>query len=674
VKPTPAIQNVLPFGIEQARRILYPWSSISSTFPSVLSTAPGCFPNSEIGCQAFDISHETALRLSVSDLFMAYKRSAILLTGLLFQLTPYVNVNVLAADWGERANITAAWFGAGIPGTNIPAPDNDGNFSMWKWNQNALTNLHIDSTLNLPAVDIEKVHTLEDPADPFSEDLPLYPNMILQISMGFTAYRKIARHFTIADSNGDVVPAPGQFSSFYDPPLVVFENKPLWGPPLDSFYFRLGALSASGALPHAEFVGLPYGWPSYPLPIFGYSSPAVHPPQAEMPSDLLNPRHYDCTTGPPSNNNAPLSTDPLTTGYALCIIAKNCGQAISSCEPGNTIPAGLVNLYYDNTRPLSPGGCGVGEVVRCEPLDVPPGMSAEAAPLCLNGFVRCVPKGGLGVAYPTWFTPRCYNSSTSSYTATAPACDPASATPSGALGPAVDRGTVSVPANPSTNYRSNLFYALMDLTSLGGGTRTDVAAANAVQDAQEFLAATNNSGKVAFLLITDGRPFAPDPNGGVAVEDSVLMSTLTTSLDTLTEDLGGTVFTWFLGHKNSYSRLLEDLNTKSAAGQLNAAQQDVLDTYIIPAEEIPAGQSCTDFESIGYSCAWYNTSVLPQHLADAEMLTEFKAVLDQPPNRILIESEVSGSNAGLNILDQNGFLNGMTYVIAWLKGRRTFDL
>jgi len=697
VMPDDATLLALPYSFDITNRIRLPYFDTGAQWPWPTSNSVACTPTNETGCGGRRPPMINDLRREMSSNFLAYKKAAVILTGVAAQATPYLTVDLLGGLLPDERVAFNNYAMVGEPDASgeydspyLPM-DNDGVYEIWDYHFPSVESYEEGIEPPGPKVvtNVFEEHSFDNPKDPFRHDINIdfrFPTFGFMHAMGF---RKLAKYASFSDTDGKVH-SPGTFSAFLDPPLPVLENEKFNPPPEDSFVWHIGEIG--GILWATEDWFYPFGYGTVPL-VFSVQGPA-HPPNDHLHRPIGDGITYPCEVGPPAANNAQWSSDKSTTGYALCLIRDYCDDFSMNksvdCDDPNIAAHPDSKMHYLDSEGEWPRCGDAGHVPKCESGG---GLVEESAVFCTfgDGAGHMVPRctqGGIA---------RCYNESSGSFTPGGfPACRQFTDS-SGNAAPPLGHGNCregtpcrSALTSKAGGYQpqslgtvrfatdapevgSNLFYYINDMGVLPAGTFTHNAVPN--NQCETFLAETSGEGRCAMILVTDGRPHSIDFAGNTIDSDSAVMVAMQENIDNFTQLLGGKSFVWFLGSVNQWQAVIEAVQEIADDGLLSELQQDAF-------EQVQSGtRICEDPEA---SAAWNSIEIWAKcpsidqlttiYLSEQSMQQQFKALMDNPvQGRHWVETSVSNSASGPTLDGSLGsFLGGLKNVIGLMKQETKF--
>lgn len=92
--------------------------------------------------------------------------------------------------------------------------------------------------------------------------------------MTLTGYRKLFKYATMTGATSGKTILPGQYSSYFDPPLPVLTRPEFNPPPPDAFTYNPGPLTGTDLHLQNE-LSIRYGYPTYPSPWFSVNGQAI---------------------------------------------------------------------------------------------------------------------------------------------------------------------------------------------------------------------------------------------------------------------------------------------------------------------------------------------------------------------------------------------------------------
>ncbi|MCI5066516.1 hypothetical protein MRY87_12400, partial [bacterium] len=710
--PDDVTQLALPYGMTGKSRVRMPWLDQGADWPWLINQSTGCTVTTENECGGTKPPHRWELEWNMSNQFLAYKKAAVILTGVAAQATPHLEVDLLGG-------LMPSWVPTMVNGTMYGTPPdndtpytefvNDGVFNIWSYKDPSVSGYTLDSSQNPPLRPVvSEYHSVANPKDVFVDNVLMDLRYPTYLYLTLTGYRKLIKYGTFTGAQTGKVINPGTYSSFVDPPLPFLENEKFNPPPEDSFPWAIGSLVGSEHLIQNE-LHYPWGFPFYPMPLLT-SQGDGHPTTANLHIPVRTGYIYSCNdadpvlapggtvVGPSIANNAPLSQDPLDTGWLLCNRRDFCDDGLMNNSPQcdsnlhGSVSATEVNVYYNTTAELSPRCADAAEVPRCEEAGT--GQITNGAVWCAFGDSS----GNMVPRCSNQKSPRCMNSATSTFTANIPLCTQFGGAPRGhgncdtldgggncesaaqgaatgvAAGvPPISLGTVSVPATPPT-VGSNLFYYINDMGPLNSGTLTHNSVP--VESCEEFQLETDGQGQCGYILVTDGRPISVDSLGQKTESDADLIDALSLRMTDYTQRLNGKSFTWYLGRSNSWQgevavvQQLEDSGALSPA-QISAFNEVKAGNYVCGTafeadwESIPDAKDCPDIDTLTL-----------QNNEDTTMTTNFQAIMDDPDDgRYWVDTALENDITGPSISGSlSTFLGGLKYLLALLKREPQFEM
>ncbi len=692
IEPNDTIQTVMPFAFEPSLGIALPWNETSAAWPSLAAPIdPTCTTTSETKCKTYSTTvptHLNVLKEKASDIFMSYKKTAALLTGIAGRFSPYLDIHIFGGMVSD-AVVTSMTDNLGA---SFPAFVNNGVYPIHLFDENLYTNYTLDVS-NKIIGDVLYDYTYEDPKDIYGHAVSMSPDRILQIFLEMTFSRKLLKYGTLKDSLGATIMSPGTFSYLLDPPLPVIKDPQIAD---DSFTYTPGPLvngTYNNQLTNELFY--PFGWPGRPSPLLSMSG-AAYPANADIPLYIRYPWEFNCSTGPQLDTAARINNLSNSIGNALCRIYSQCNPTIDCSASPVIIPSGDV---YRKVKPaLEPASpyCPATFSARC--VDASSGglQSAADTPICVNGTPRCFPT----ITY--W--PRCING-VGTVNASNPICcdmsagacaatwDPTSSPPNfgthneltsntaftnTTTNQPVFRGRIEFPAAEGPTTRNNIFNYLNDLVPLSGGTWTqNTIPVSRCQEFKDYFAGEDPD--CALILVTDSRPLGVNALGTTLKTDAEMISELTTNVDTFTGNavgqLDGKIYTWYLNHTPSdFDDLVVLLQSMHALGTLDPTADAVFTSYIVSELSIPI-VDCPGWDTTHPAntptCLVYNGSILPEHLADETMYDDFKDLMSIGTNKVWIETTLTNTITGPQI--PASFFTGLEELLVSLKKEVRFQ-
>lgn len=702
--PTDTIQTLMPFAFDPTLGIALPWNEKSTLWPTVTTPAdPFCVDGDEKECPTYSANvptHESVLRHKASDLFMSYKKTAALLTGVVGRLSQYTDVHIFGGVVPD-ATVTSL---TNNLGSTFPAFTNDGVYEISLFDEDQYTNYTLDGSSKIIG-DVRVDYTYDTPKDLLRDPISFAPDRILQIFLQMTFSRKLVRYGTLKDAAGVTLVNPATYSELLDPPIPVLVDDPVSN---DSFTYKPGTLT-NGTYKNqlTDELYYKFGWPDRPSPLLSDYG-AMHPANADIPLYIRYPWEYNCTTGIPLDDAASVTLPAGGGSIAkrICLIHEQCTGIDYNCDGlgGLAFPAANVYQvsddvggYYGNSP-----NCSVGNPRCFSPTSG--AINGTDGVVCINGTPRChpdisqVPKcASLGL--PNGNFPTCCDMHTG-LPGSCSGWDPASSPPipqthtlvtdtpatsangtdviGTTHGMPVFRGQIEFPVAEGASGYGNIFHYLMDLVPLQGGTWTNnVIPISRCQEFKDHFAGLDP--ECALIMVTDGRPSGVDANGAEITSDADMMSDLTTKVDQFTGngagELNGKIFTWYLDHQPSdYEELVDLLASMKLAGTLDPWAAGIYDSYISAQLDIPAGDIPVWNASRPSGTpdgATYNATTLPNYLADQSMYTDFETLMSTGSNLTWIETSLDNTASGPSI--PASFFNGLEQLLASLKKEVRFQ-
>ncbi len=662
VVPKKEIQTALPFAWDPATRILAPWSGVSASWPNILNPSPPpCTPTTEsMPCSPYSSymqPQQESIRLKASDLFMEYKKAVGVLTGAVGRISPYLDIDILC---GLFPDSVVSYINTNINLTEFDPIQATGVCPAWRYDEQDYTTYTVANGVvtGTPGAS----HSIDNPKNIFTEAVVLAPNRILQFFLDLTFSRKLLRYATIYAADGVTpVSLPGQYSKLLEMPLPKLTT-PF---PVDGFPYNVGALYDTTY--YKKILADPllfFGWPGRPQPMLDNTGSA-YPKQVDLPPEIKDPWEYDCNTGPPLNMNYPFNHRPYSPGNFLCHIYKQCNPGAVpaiNCSSAAALPP--VNAYYNPAMPaqMSPL-CPASATPRCYTDPTYATLQPNAAVFCMNNTPRCFGEGGAGVpACTDGSYPGCsaiYNLTTS---------PPTPPTPSGWSDIPHFRGKVVFPAAQPPQTPGMIIHMLGDLSPFWGGTHTHNAVP--IDRCRELKAALpGQESQCAWVLVTDGQPFPVDSAGNFVMSQQAALNQLSNDVNIFVNELGGRIFTWYLGSKvSAYEKLLALITAEEALGTLDPSVVPIVNSYIKQALAIPPPDCPTwDLNKPpgAPDCNSYNNTVLLEHLQNTNTFSQFQGIMSGTDSKIFIQSTVNNTVAGTQL--SNEFLAGLRHLLSLTK-------
>lgn len=710
VMPDDATNLALPFSFDIGTKMRLPYFHIGAQWPWPKHTILNCTPTNENGCGGQRPPMVNDLRSQMSDNFLAYKKAAVILTGVAAQATPYLTVDLLGGIIPQTAIdfLNLAMVGEPDENGDYDSPylpmENDGVYELWDYHYPSVEGYEPGYVINenqLPTgpamiTNVYEEHSFYNPKDPFKHNVNIDFRFPTYAFVSLTGFRKLAKYATFTGVDGKTH-LPGTFSAFLDPPLPVLQNEKFNPPPDDSFVWTIGDLSGPPQKwGNGDWV-YAYGYPTMPT-LFSIEGPA-HPEPDKLHRPIGDGFSYPCEVGPPAANNAVWSNDPSSTGFALCQIRDYCDDGITNrsidCFDEGISSHEDAKMYYDEDEGDWPR-CPLGYVVRCS-SDI--SSLTRSAPFCNFGDTdgHMVPRC-TGGSYARCFHEATGDESDDQY----PTCrqftdgngnsipppghgncrdgTPCKSAlddngPVNGLGvPAKQLGTITLGSNPPT-VGSNLFYYINDMGLLPPGTYTHNAVPT--KQCETFLEETEGQGECAMVLVTDGRPTATDAVGNQQITDEELMEAMRDNMEIFSDLQGGKSFVWFLGSVSQWQSVVDEVQELEDDGQLNPEQ-------IMAFAQVKSGNSICG----GVEGDWWDTiptwAKCPQidvlsgiGIEEREQLEAFRALMTDTTNgreRYWVDTEVTNTASGTSISGSLGtFLGGLKNLIALLKQETRFE-
>jgi len=678
VVPKAEIQTALPFAWDPTFRIVKPWDSYSSTWPTILKNpAPACSNQSEVGCNiyaSFISSQKEELLRKASDLFLEYKKGNTTLAGSVGRVTPHLDIDILCGML-PTGFITAVNNSLDI--SVFDPVQNNGVCDLWKYDETVFSNYTLNGSGEIRA-SIVKEYSAKEPKDIFFQDASMAPNRILQHYLDLTFSRKLLRYGNVQSLDGLTdYSTPTQFSSLLDPNRPILKERVF---PNDAFAFNTGPIKDTAS--YKRVINdplLPFGWPGRVVPLLSATGNA-YPLNAELPQEIRYPKEFNCTTGPPKSMNFPMSADVNDPGNVLCHIYNQCNPTATQidCFDQSKIDSSehKNDYFYSSNwtdKKKSPSCASGGKPTCFEDVNLTI-KDTDNSVQCINGTPRCFGDN-------PWAFPGCADGSTlsccewewdgvSSYTCKAYNLSASPVVPDGHLEDPLPRGLVTFPSTAATTVGTDIIHYLNDLSAFPGGTHTHNAVPlDRCRDLKTALVGQNVS--CAWVLVTDGKPNPVDAEGNQVISQAQALADLSSRMDEFTNTEGAKTFTWFLGSaQSSYDELLSLL----LASTLDPAITKINDDYISQELSIP-GSSCSDWNTsrpVGApDCNTYNTQTLPNHLDGAANFTQFQSVMSSGNNRFFITSDIQNTVNGTELSQE--FLDGLTHLLSLLKREISFQ-
>jgi hypothetical protein len=724
VTPLPVVQNAIPFGIlGYAPRLWLGWNYLNLGWPNFVRTVQGtCLPGQENGCEGGLPTHVGSAMYMLTDLFMQYKRAAVILIGVLAQLTQYIDIIAIgaplpAADFDNFSDLTQE------PGPNQVFEEigpNWGRQIVWRYDEDILTNYTLNPAPPRFGATVEQTFSFDSPKNIFMHPVNRAPTRPFALNTSLTGYRKMLKHFTFEDPNG----ARFSFSktqsecggtmtcrrepyAFFLPPAPNITPAPQQsmedGAPWDP------GVADSVTQKMSNDPLQPLGFGTIPLPVLsnaGARAPTSLPKEIEFVYEYRprDPTAYpDNPSGPGRNNDGPLSKNGWEPGAALCALYE---QELGG-DPTNLVPCGMsepaftprqLNTFNTDTANDSPR-CKEPYAPRCL-RRVNPGGDGEASE---DNAVFCHP-GGYPLCWPDLREPGCFEATSGDHAGAwllggdgsleRPVCDPVGPPErSGTypVGHAVDgsgdpfepyyRGRLIPPAAASLPtvgaeaQSDSVLFTLMDASFTPGGSHIHHGVLDALERCKEFrgellargLLSSGSTGTAPptciMTILTDGRPNLVGYDG-VALQTFESMETELNAALTEFEAIGGRTYTWFLGKVDG----LDTLQSQATALRLtyvSGSPEYAILTLVIGAQPMPPA-SCAMLQTLlNVTCEQYSTL-----LAGESELDSFKDILGADgtnPARVWIETSISTNSTGGINAAADSFFDGLRGLLARLK-------
>lgn len=699
VYPNNAMQLALPGSMSGRDR--HDWLRVGAGWPYPVTATPGCTATNENWCHGGPIPHKSLLSATQTNLFLAYKKAALILLGVVGQMTPYLDIEILAGPippW-VKAFIDVNMYGT--PPGNEPTPyqpfENDGVHPIWQFDEISASTYSYNFALNPPLrANVSEYHGFSNPKNIFEDDMLMDFSRPMIVNLINTRSRKNLLYNTFSGTDGSLITPDDGYAEILSPPLPNLNN-PLWNPPpTDSLPNDTGAMitvpGGAGYLSN-ELIDF-FGLPGYPSPILSLPSGA-YTASANVPEPYKSGIFYSCpTTGYAKYNNGPLEQgSPLNnllqkSGYYRCVAIDWCDDGSLNNSPGCNSDVGALKANYVNTYNTEAGespGCPAGSKPRCVfatgQIELSHGVwcamsdeSGNPTPRCVPNpyyvFPACVPDADADnpatiiANYVGRTIPTCSANLNGHHTCTAAqinagTCSP----PAGGIAPN-DLGTITVPAGPAPLVGANVFFGLMDMHVGTPGTFTH-SAINSDRCDEVRAMANDDDFRCLTLIITDGEPKAINFNGSPIMSTAELQTEITNRVNDYVNVKGGKIFVWYLKHRTSLDGIRDAIEDQYAT--LTANQQNIYDTYLRndPPQQIPAA-SCPDFNAIQnvVGCSDVNAFVL-QYIDTANMIAWFRNFMDDPPNKVWVDTDLQNTPTGPDISGSLAtFLTGMKQVVA----------
>lgn len=710
IMPDDVTNLALPFNFDIGTKIRLPYFHLGAQWPWPMNSIANCSITNESGCGGQRAPMVNDLRHHMSDNFLAYKKAAVILTGVAAQSTPYLTVDLLG---GMAPQVYVDWLNdsmVGEPDVNgeydspyLPI-ENDGVYEIWDYHYPSVAGYEPNTLPPLeghagPAIttNIYEEHSFDNPKDPFKHNVNIDLRFPTYVALTTTGFRKLVKYGTFTDMDGKTH-LPGTFSAFLDPPLPVLQNEKFNPPPDDSFVWEMGPLEGPQRHWGNGDLHFAYGYPTSPN-LFSIEGPA-HPDPDKLHRPIGDGITYPCEVGPPAANNAVWSNDKTKTGYALCKIRDYCDDLVTNgsvpCDEPSILTHRDRSMYFDRTKSVGewPRCLDPGHVARCM---LGSQLAPDSAVFCTFGdsaghmVPRCTNKG----------VAQCINSTSNTPSVNPPQCRQFTDADGNSLPPrghgncqfsqpglpcvsalevnggvgAEQLGTITLGADPPT-VGSNLFYYLNDMGLLPPGTFTHNAVPT--KQCQTFLEETEGQGVCAMVLVTDGRPMAVDGFGNLVLSDQEVMDEMERNMEQFTNSLGGKSFVWFLGSVSQWQSVVYAVQELEDDGLLSPAQQNAF-SEVKEGNDICNTSHRDPWNSIPILGTWAECPTIDELTAiktsEEEMLEDFRTVMDQPlSGRYWVETEVSNTAGGTSISGSLGsFLGGLKNLISILKRETRFD-
>ncbi len=278
VWPATGVRPLIPFLPVPAPGVSRSWRQLPTEYPPKPWPNSGCVLTGENWCGGLPANHRQGNDNRITDLYMSYKKVATLLVGLVAQITPYIDVSLLAAPWPSQVqcqwNVAAVGFcdtctdcstsisgnpvenpldyqnasgGNYVPGSYVTEPTltsnnmyifgNTGNEPIWLWDQDVRSNLTQPggipqfSAVVAPGDERDR----DNPRNIFRDSVSLMPDNRYQDYLLVSGWRKMATYATaysnIPAGSGppvsfSVEAAGGDVADFFRPPFPLFDNPP----------------------------------------------------------------------------------------------------------------------------------------------------------------------------------------------------------------------------------------------------------------------------------------------------------------------------------------------------------------------------------------------------------------------------------------------------------------
>ncbi|MGA1192234.1 MAG: hypothetical protein ACO3XO_08145, partial [Bdellovibrionota bacterium] len=336
VMPDDATNLALPFSFDIGTRIRLPYYHLGAQWPWPLNSIPSCTPTNENGCGGQRPPMVNDLRSQMSDNFLAYKKAAVILTGVAAQATPYLTVDLVGGLLPQARIDGLNFLMVGKPDGNgeydspyLPI-ENDGVYEIWDYHYPSVEGYeaHPGSVGYMgPRVitNVYEEHSFYNPKDPFKHNVNIDFRFPTYVFMGMTGFRKLVKYGTFTGMDGKIH-LPGTFSAFLDPPLPVLQNGSRQLPD-DSFVWTMEEIGGPWVWGNGDWFFFT-GYPTMPK-VLSVEGPA-HPEPDKLHRPIGDGITYPCEVGPPAANNARWSNDKSSTGYALCKIRDYCDDRITN--------------------------------------------------------------------------------------------------------------------------------------------------------------------------------------------------------------------------------------------------------------------------------------------------------------------------------------------------------
>lgn len=711
VVPIPVVQNAIPFGIATTPRFWLGWNHLTLNWPNYERTLDmPCQVGPENGCGGGVPSHRGALLYNLTDLFMQYKRAAVVLVGVLAQLTQYIDILVVGAPLPQEQFdfMTALTQSEGANPVFEELGSNWGRYPVWRYDEDIVSDLTFGGTGPpfFGGVVQEPAFSFDNPKNIFLHPVNRAPTRLFAFGTGLTGYRKMLKHFVFEAPDGtqysfsrEQSECSGGMVCFKEPHEFFLPPAPNIDPP------PLQSMTDGAPWDHGGFDSVtqrstndglnPLGFSTAPLPFFVNAGPRA---PTSLPDDVALVYEYrpadpalfpDNPSGPALHNDGELSQNPWEPGAALCALLENETWG----DPTNVIPCRAsegsfsrdqLTRFNTDTTADSPG-CRAPFRPRCRRSDGSP--SKENA-------VFCHP-GGYPLCWPNFLEPGCFEESATDphqgdwdAGGAVPTCQPAGAFPDGhALDaggrpiPPYYRGRLIPPATLPTGPESqsdSVFFTLMDASFTYGGSFVHHGVRDALARCREFRQELLTRGLLVLggdastaptcviTLLTDGRPnlvgFDGFPVDGLTFSD--MMIQLEADLDEF-ESLGGRIYTWFLGKVDRLEALQRDaLTLRVPPIMVGSVEYRVL-TAVIDGTSVGEPNCAVLQTLLNVSCTEY-AAILNEQSESGD----FKALLGEGgenPNRVWIETAIATNAAGgINAADAR-FFDGLRGLLGRLK-------